>query len=140
MADKLNNEIIEMLINVMRTMRHSLSGKLGASHITMLQFEALWHIKQNKNTQMSDISKHFATTMPTATSLVDKLILINLVKRIDDPEDRRIVNVKLTKKGEKILRDFLRQRESRMNLFLSFLSLSDKKDLLRIMKKISKNI
>jgi DNA-binding MarR family transcriptional regulator len=50
---------------------------------------------------MSNIGKEIYMPKPNVTALIDKLISQNLVERIPDSKDRRIINIKLTKKGLK---------------------------------------
>ena len=86
---------------------------------------------------MREIAAHFATTMPTATSLIDKLILARLVKRGNDITDRRVVKLTLTGHGEKILEEISNHRKEKISKILSYLSEQDKKDLLRILNTIA---
>ena len=48
---------------------------------------------------MSEIGCKLSMQKPHITGLVDKLIAENLVERLYDPKDRRIVNVNITEKG-----------------------------------------
>ena len=48
---------------------------------------------------MSDIGRRLSMPKPHVTGLVDKLIAEELVERLNDPNDRRIVNISLTPKG-----------------------------------------
>ena len=137
MKDEINVEISEALTKIFKTMKNSMSFKSKAGEVTMLQFQALWCIKKSQKTHMGDIAKYFSITMPTATSLINKLIDFKLVNRENYRKDRRIVRISLTKDGEKILKDMEKQRETKINKLLSFLSVSDKKDFLKILNKIS---
>ncbi len=138
MKDEINNEIIDMMSRLFRTMKHSMSFNSKHSHVTMLQFEALWCIKKSKHAQMSDIAENFSITMPTATSLVNKLITTKLANRENDKKDRRIVRITLTRQGEKLLDEIAKQRNNRIHELLSYLSTQDKKDFFRILKTIVK--
>ena len=138
MSDELNREIIDSMSKVMRTMKHSISINQRHPQVTMHQFEALWCIKKSKHAHMSEIAQHFSTTMPTATSLVDKLIASKLARRKNDNTDRRIVKISLTGRGEKMLSEVATQRENKINKLLSYLSEKDKRDLLRILQTIDK--
>ena len=133
MNDELNNEIISSFSKIFRAMKQSMSFRSKGSEITMLQFEALWCIKKSRHAHMADIAENFSITMPTATSLIDKLISLKLVKRGNDKRDRRIVRIGLTREGERLLREVMRQRESKINRLLSYLSKEDRKELLRIL-------
>lgn len=138
MKDELNREIMEAMSKVMRFMKHSKPLDEEEPQMTMHQYEALWCIKKSKHTHMSEIADYFSTTMPTATSLIDKLILAKLVKRRNDIKDRRLVKILLTNRGEKMLKEAAKHKENKMNKMLSYLSDSDKKDLLRILNNIIK--
>ena len=100
----------------------------------MLQCQALECIKRKAGTHMGDIASHFATTMPTATALVDKLITAKLVKRENDIKDRRIIRISLTKPGEKLLVEVRKQSANKMKKLLSYLPKQDKLELLRVLE------
>ena len=136
MSDKINTLIIEYMFKVFKTVKHNMSISSESAHITAVQFEALFFIKKNKEVAMNQISEHFSTTMPTATSLVDKLIAAKLAIRRNDSKDRRIVKISITKQGEKILSEAVKHRTYVMNKMLSYLSEEDKVQLLKIFQKI----
>jgi len=48
---------------------------------------------------MSEIGCKLSMPKPHVTSLVDKLIAEDMVERLLDPNDRRIVNIRITEKG-----------------------------------------
>jgi len=48
---------------------------------------------------MSEIGCKLSMPKPHVTSLVDKLIAEDMVERLFDPKDRRIVNIRITEKG-----------------------------------------
>jgi DNA-binding MarR family transcriptional regulator len=137
MKDNINDQILESMFKLMRDFKGSLHNNFLHSHLTMLQCQALECIKKKAGTHMGDISTHFATTMPTATALVDKLISAKLVKRENDIKDRRIVKISLTKAGEKLLTETKKQRTNKMQKLLSYLPKQDKLELLRILEVLA---
>src|ERR1035437_794862 len=134
---EINDQILEAMFKLTRNFKGSMSDNYVHSHLTMLQCQALECIKNKVGTHMGDISAHFATTMPTATALVDKLIIAKLVQRENDAKDRRIVKISLTKQGDKILIEMKKQRANKMKELLSYLPKQDKLELLRILKVLS---
>ena len=59
---------------------------------------------------------------PHVTGIVDKLIFEGFVERVSDPNDRRIVNIKITAKGtknlfsiKKVISEDLRNRLSKLD-------------------------
>ncbi len=123
MANEINEQIIETLFLIARNLKGSMQGDFERSHLTMLQCQALECVKKKKNVHMADIAEHFATTMPTATALIDKLIFIaaKLVKRENDVRDRRIVKIFMTKLGDKFLHQVIKNKSEKMGKVLSYL-------------------
>ena len=134
MEDEINDQILEAILKLTRDLKGSISGSFEHSHLTMLQCQALECIKRKAGTHMGDIASHFATTMPTATALVDKLITAKLVKRENDLKDRRIIRISLTKPGEKLLVEVRKQSANKMKKLLSYLPKQDKLELLKILE------
>ena len=56
-------------------------------------------LSRNGILSMSEIGCKLSMQKPHITGLVDKLVAENLVERLYDPKDRRIVNVHITEKG-----------------------------------------
>src|ERR1035437_4179231 len=115
MADEINDQILEAMFKFVKDFKGSMSDSFRHSHLTMLQCEAMSCIKKHKQAHMGDIAKYFATTMPTATALIDKLIGTKYVKRENDTKDRRIVRISLTKSGDKLLSESTKQKANKMD-------------------------
>lgn len=137
MNDKINNEISETIFKFLKSIKPTMSYDSKAFHLTMVQFEALICLKHTNNMQMRDIAECFYITMPSATALIDKLIEMKFVTRNNDIKDRRIVKISITKQGEKLLEEAMKQRHDKVNKLLSSLSKKDKEDLLRILQRIT---
>lgn len=61
-------------------------------------------LQEEKLTQlrMSDVSRQLMISRPAATQVVDRLCERGLVERIRDEEDRRVVSIRPTQKGEEL--------------------------------------
>jgi DNA-binding MarR family transcriptional regulator len=137
MAEEINEQIIETLFKIARNLKGNARNDFEHSHLTMLQCQALECIKKKKNAHMADIASHFATSMPTATALIDKLIAAKLVKRENDVKDRRVVKIFMTKVGDKLLHQVIKRKSEKVGKVLSYLSKQDKLELLRILGVIA---
>ena len=133
---KNSSKLVEEIFNLSRLFKESMSFNKDACHLTMGQVQGLIFIKHSKKVQMRDIASKFNIELPSATSLVDNLVKENLVLRSNDPQDRRAVLISLSAKGKKLLTDAIKEREKKVEKMLSFLSEKDKKDLLRITRKM----
>ncbi len=136
MKDEINNRILETMFRFFKSVKPTMSFHSKTSDLTMVQFEALILIKHNPDIQMKDLAEYFSITMPSATSLIDKLIEMKYANRKNDIKDRRIVKINLTKQGEKLLHEAMKQREIKINTLLASLSRKDKEELLRILETV----
>ena len=137
MKDEVNDKIIGTMFKVFRALKDTMSFTSQSSHLTIVQFEGLICLRKNKEMQMKDFADYFSITMPTATSLVDKLIATNYATRKNDTKDRRIVKISITRQGERVLEEAMKHRANKLNKLLSYLSKQDKIELLRILETVA---
>ncbi|HVA89625.1 MAG TPA: MarR family transcriptional regulator [Chloroflexota bacterium] len=72
--------------------------------LTMTQFKLLLAIASGDSPRVSDLAQRLGVTPPTVTTVLDRLVDHNLVRREDDPRDRRQVICRLTSTGADLLR------------------------------------
>jgi DNA-binding MarR family transcriptional regulator len=76
---------------------------------TLPRFDYLAQLERHPNgLRMNALSRYLMVTGGNVTGLTDQLVAEGLVERIDDPDDRRALIVKLTPSGR---RQFLRMAE-----------------------------
>lgn len=75
-------------------------------------------------------------TRATMTGLVDTLERDGLVKREPDPDDRRMMSVTLTPKGQALLEAILPQHFKRMAALMQPLTEAERKTFVDLLKKI----
>lgn len=73
---------------------------LPTSHMKVIQY-----LIHNNSCPISQIAKSLNISKPNMTPIIDKLISYDLVKRYNDPKDRRIIRVELTEKAINIFND-----------------------------------
>ena len=78
---------------------------------------------------MSDIGKCLSMPKPHITVIVDKLIEEGYVERLNDPKDRRIVNILITDKGLKDFEDIKEAVSENLKIKLSTLDEEEQKIL-----------
>jgi DNA-binding MarR family transcriptional regulator len=67
---------------------------------------------------MSDLAHYMNVTTAAMTGMIDRLVRDGYLKRHDDPSDRRIIRVYLTKKGKNTVKDTIEhKRKMTINLF-----------------------
>ncbi|MCK1975668.1 MarR family transcriptional regulator [Jeotgalicoccus huakuii] len=105
---------------------------LGVSHILTLSF-----IQHNAPSRPSDVSKALGLTPPTVTHLVNKLVKKELVEREANENDRRIIYLVITTKGQEILEKAIESGQVlRKEIFLK-LTEDERQQLLNLYKKLN---
>ncbi len=136
---EIDTQLIDKLFHFSRIIREQMQNHSLVAHLTFLQLESLIILKKHKVVQMSDVADNFRISMPTATVLLDKLVLMKLVKRIHDPKDRRVVKVTLTDRGEMLMTEELKRKNEKLNKFLDLLTEKEKTQILGILSRVVEN-
>jgi DNA-binding MarR family transcriptional regulator len=87
---------------------------------------------------MSDLASILDVPLSTATHTVDKLVGKDLVERTRPAENRRIVQVELSKKGSEIHRSFMDCRLAMGRTMLEALSSGEREIFLELMAKMTR--
>ena len=108
--------------------------------ITIQQFIVLKAVHENENSKMSDLSNELGVSLGNMTGMVDRLIKGGLVERFDDPADRRIVRVKLTRKARSIIEKIESRRNKMFVKILEKISERDRTTLITIIERIAEAV
>lgn len=87
--------------------------------ITPPQFEALQHLIYEKRLTIGELSSKMFLACSTVTDLLDRMERNDLVKRVKDENDRRIVRVEVLPKGHELLEKVMDNRRSYIESILS---------------------
>lgn len=140
MNPQTQNKLTEAMFKVFRYVKESMQHNTKRSDMSMLQLYALMCINKKPHIQMREIASWFRIELPSATSLVNKLHELDLVKRTTDAKDRRITRIDLTEKGQHLCKTAILESNQRLEKLFTYLSENDKKELLRILTKLTQNI
>jgi len=80
--------------------------------LPLAQLRLLWTVYHSADATMKDFSERLGVSQSTVTQLADRLVKRGLVDRLADPADRRVVRLRLSETGRRILNgaEFARQR------------------------------
>jgi len=99
----LQESFTELIKNYRDTYRGSMLNELEWSDLTFKQFVYLDTIlKMNKPTY-SEIAKKFNITKPSVTAMVNKLISLGYLERVQSVDDRRVYHISAGAKGSNML-------------------------------------
>lgn len=103
---------------------------------TMLQFQALRFVLENKNTAVSDLGGSLTLSKSSATQLIERLVKAGFLERVHDEQDRRIVRLTITKLGKQEYEALKQKMLEKVTGIFSNLPEEDIKELIRIHKKL----
>jgi DNA-binding MarR family transcriptional regulator len=93
------------LRRVMAVFKGRFARSLGEHDLTFPQWMVLKSLDKSGELTVRDLAEACSVTPANVTGIVDRLAAAGLVERERGVEDRRVVNVGLTKLGESKLRD-----------------------------------
>jgi len=109
---------------------------LPSEEVTPQQMITILTISELKSCKVSVISKRMGISPPVVTGLVDRLVKSGYVARMRDFQDRRIVFVRLTKKGNAYVGKFKKAIQKKWKQILVHLTDGERLAYIKIMKKL----
>ncbi|MBL7130532.1 MAG: MarR family transcriptional regulator [Candidatus Omnitrophica bacterium] len=115
----------------------SIKGNLMLSEVvTTQQMITILLLSEIGTSKVSAIAKRMGVSPPTITGIVDRLQKSGYVNRFRDSKDRRVVFVKLTKKGHKFVEKLKKTIQRRWSQILVYLTDEERLAYVKILKKI----
>lgn len=131
-ADQLNN-IMPVIIKEFASRQ---TNELYKGKITMPQFLILSYLYANGESKMKDLADFVKVTSAAMTGIIDRLVKYDYVKRVFEPDDRRIIKIKLTPKGEALVAKINRQRREMVISIFGRITEAEREEYLRILMRI----
>lgn len=132
---------INRLINLFFILNRSLHKHLQQARVirscSFLQFLTVKLVHEEGEVRMKDMARILSITPASVTSLVDGLVTMDLLERIADRRDRRIVRLRLTATGRRLLDDTESRAKRQMRSIFSRLSSSDRSSLVSVLEKLA---
>ncbi|MFN0200776.1 MAG: MarR family winged helix-turn-helix transcriptional regulator [Bacteroidia bacterium] len=83
----------------LRKHQHDVENKFDVSY---LELELIQFVLTHGHLKMKDVADNFYIKLSTLTTIIDKAENHKLLKRVPSKEDRRVVYLEVTKKGEEV--------------------------------------
>lgn len=87
------------------TFRQLLWQRASELDLTYAQSQVLFHVADHPGCHMGDVAKAFGVTLPAVTHIVDRLEEKQFLERVDDPGDRRVYILELTRTGRALVEE-----------------------------------
>ncbi len=98
--------------------------------LSMSQIAALFQIRRRGTSSVSDIGGELEITSPAASQLLERLVQQGLVARSEDPNDRRLKQIALTKRGECVLQEGTQARQKWLQDLVELLSPNEQEQVI----------
>lgn len=133
---ELVQDIVENLTRCQRPAFNSNWKKIGLSHAQMsMLFMLLYHPQASSK----EIASCLGTTKSAISQVIEPLEQKRLISRQPDLKDRRIVRLRLTAKGKKVLHEVHKLKFAGLRSRLDSLSTKELSQLAQIYKKMASN-
>jgi DNA-binding MarR family transcriptional regulator len=132
--DRIAEDLIALLPfyhkRIFRPAEHGVTGMMAA------QYRTLGVLMRAGTLPMSELGRRQYISKPYLTVLVDQLISDGDVERIPDTRDRRVINIAITPKGKKHLRQAGSMYKEDVKLLLTDLDSNDLEELCRSLETL----
>ncbi|MDO6354038.1 MarR family transcriptional regulator [Caloramator sp. CAR-1] len=131
----LNQLLVDIFNDILLIEQNALkSGEL--SDISITEVHAIEAIGRSSERTMGEVAQDLKVTMGTLTIMVDKLVRKGYAERFRSEEDRRVVFVRLTKKGELVYKLHERFHHEMIRSIIDGLSEEEEKILISSLEKL----
>ena len=119
---ELISEVVELHCQVNRALRQTNQDAWMQLSLTVPQVKSLFFITDNRHTNFKNLATALKVTSSNLTGVIDRLVEQDLVSRMENPEDRRMMLLQATAKGEELVSDLRERRISHLSQALAELT------------------
>ncbi len=132
------NEIVFSFINFRKGLVKG--GHEHALKLPHAQGEALFCVFHNSEVTVSELARLLNVTPGAATQLADALVQVGYIERTVDESDRRVTKLKLSAKGEVVLKESKKEKLAKLKQTLLPLDDNEVETLAGLLKKVSQSM
>ena len=102
--------------------------------LSMSQINALFHIHHHGGSGVTDLGEHLGISNAAVSQLLERLVQQGLIRRDEDPADRRAKKLTLTEKGALTLQEGIHARQGWLHDLAGTLSAAEKEQVTAALK------
>ncbi|MBY6276645.1 MarR family winged helix-turn-helix transcriptional regulator [Symbiobacterium thermophilum] len=110
---------------------------LGGFDITNPQFEALLVLREHGELTMGELCAKMFLACSTATDLIDRMERNQLIERVRDTADRRVIRLRVLPKGNQLIDQILEARQAYLSNAMAGMAASDKARLIWSLQQLT---
>ena len=127
------NQIMPLLAKEFARMQMK---ELCKDKITLPQLLILDFLHKEGESKMSYLAHFMSVTTAAMTGIVDRMVGGGYIERIYEPQDRRIIKVRLTTRGNELIENINEQKRRLIIRIFGRISERDRQEYLRILTQI----
>ncbi len=126
----------EIMPVLMKGFAKCMAGELQKEKVTLPQMMVLHFLEVEQEVKMKDLAHFMGVTLPAMTGIIDRLVKESYCLRVYDQNDRRVIKIKLTAKGNDLVRKINAHKRQMLIKIFGRISEADRQDYLRILLQI----
>lgn len=136
MNSAFSNQFAKLWFKLSKDLKLHMEAELAPT-LTESQLNLLEYLLSQGQLKPSDLLEYLATTPAAVTTLLDRMEKNELIERVRDEKDRRIVWIHVTDKGKHECRRGLDIREAFLHSYLDRISMHNQQLLVYLLGKIA---
>jgi DNA-binding MarR family transcriptional regulator len=130
--------LTDVVTRLRRVLRASIRSDYPWEALPMAQVEILQRLRDEPALRVNDLARRHRLANNTVSVLVQQMVQAELITRTIDPDDRRAVRLDLTPGGLRMLTEWQRAHERRLESALDRLELADRSAVLAALPALSR--
>lgn len=130
-------EIEDLLRSVGTILRKRGREILAAFDITPPQLDALLVLREYGELTMGELCGKMFLACSTATDLIDRMERNDLIARVRDPQDRRVIRLKVLEKGTRVIEEVLDARRHYLANILGEVDEASRERMIEALERIN---
>ncbi len=118
--------LTEVVTRLRRVLRASIRSEYPWESLPMAQVEILQRLRDEPGLRVNDLAQRHRLANNTVSVLVQQMVVAGFVARSPDPDDRRAVRLTLTPQGRRMITEWQRAHEQRLESALDRIAAADR--------------
>ena len=128
-SDQVNETLFEWVKVFMHGSMQDFKKWLHEVNLSRSQVGVLFHLHRDGSMGVSDLGDHLGVTKAAVSQMLDRLVERGMIRRSENPDDRRVKQIALTVKGMQIFQESLRSRTDWLADLVEMLTVEEKEQV-----------
>jgi DNA-binding MarR family transcriptional regulator len=120
--DSLVAEVMAQAEDLMSYRRRAICAQPLNRDVSLIQLHILMTLQDRELMSLSELAHLMHISAPSASSIVDRMVERDLVTRLRDDEDRRVVHVSISEHGRDVVEEMAGLRRDQLQSLLTIMS------------------